>query len=141
MKALLIVLGLLGLLCLTGCSDEECATCPRLDEPAVAAYPIVGYWEAMECEGQCVADNNVSFTITLRRDRTYTQVECTDCTRTVNGRYDLQGDTLTLTPIDAPPVYMASSVWLCQIGPENMCWRRGECDLNPAWLFVRSTSN
>lgn len=91
--------------------------------------------------GACVANNNVSFTIRLRRDRTDTQVECTDYARTVNGRYDRQGDTLTLTPIDAPPVYMASSVWLCRIGPENMCRRRGECDLNPAGLFVRSTNN
>ncbi|MCB2230115.1 hypothetical protein KQH82_05310 [bacterium] len=142
MKALLIVSSLLALFCLSGCSDDDCATCPDITAPAATAtYSVVGYWEALECEGHCVADAQMSFSVTLRRDHTYTQVECTDCTRTVNGRYSLQGDTLTLTPIDAPPVYMANSVWICQVGPDFMCWRRGECDTSPAWLFVRSTSN
>lgn len=141
MKALLIVLGLLGLMCLAGCSDE-CATCPQIEEPAaLAAYPIVGYWEALECEGHGMSDSHLSFSVTLRRDRTYTQVECSDCTRIVNGHYTMLGDTLTLTPVDAPQVFMTPSIWVCQVGADTMCWRRGACDLSPAWLFVRSTSN
>lgn len=142
MKVLLVVWGLLAMSCLAGCSDDNCPTCPDITQPAAAAtYSLVGYWEALECEGHGVADAQMSFTITLRRDHTYTQVECTDRTRTVNGRYSLQGDTLILSPTDAPPVYMANSVWICEVGPDNMCWRRGECDTSPAWLFVRSTSN
>lgn len=142
MKALLIVSGLIALCFVAGCSEEDCATCPKSTELASpVVYPIVGYWEASQCEGQCVADAQVSFSITLRRDQTYTQIECSDCVRTVNGRYAVSGDTLRLTPIDAPPVYMTTSVWLCQVGPDNMCWRRGPCDMTPAWLFVRSTSD
>lgn len=137
MKHILLGLTLASLL-LVGCSDDTCLTCG--DPPAApnAVYPIVGFWCADACEGQPLEDG-MAHGVTIRRDGTYSEYDSDSCSLTYHGTYCLRGDTLVLTPDNAP--YPCYATWICDITLDSMTWRRRADDLNPAWVFLRSTSD
>jgi hypothetical protein len=90
------------------------------------------------CEGQPM-ENGMSHGITLRRDGTYTECDSDTCSLTYHGTYCQSGDSLMLTPTNAP--HPCCATWICEITLDSMIWRRQAADINPAWVFLRSTSN
>ena len=81
----------------------------------------------------------MSHAVTLRRDGTYTEYDSDSCSLTYHGTYSRLGDTLILTPANAPHPCFAT--WICTVTSDSMAWRRRATDINPAWVYVRATSN
>ena len=137
MKTTLLALVLSTLLLMT-CSDNDCTTCPDASVTPVQSFPIVGFWCADACEGQPM-EGGMAHAVTLRRDGTYTECDSDTSSLTYHGTYQLCGDTLMLTPENAPHPCMAT--WICEISADSMTWRRRAIDINPAWVYLRSTSD
>ncbi|MBU0983861.1 MAG: lipocalin family protein [candidate division Zixibacteria bacterium] len=141
MRFLVIMALGVGLCFVLGCSNEHCASCPDTEpvSPAGVAYSPVGYWVASVCEGMPIDDDSLQHTITLRADGSYTEFDCLESTRVVNGTYELDGSRLKLTPCDAPNC--GTATWCCDLQAADMILRHHDCDLNPAWVYNRSTVN
>ena len=138
MKRLVLLASLLVLTSILGCSDNDCPTCPTQTDPSAQPYPLVGYWEAVACEGMCVDDEPWIHAVSFRRDGTFSEYDSVLVTRITAGTYEYVGDALNLTVTD--PGTTTTAMWKCNISADSMTWCRCESENPPAWVFVRSTA-
>ena len=99
---------------------------------------MVGYWEAVECEGISLADEPYRHSITFRRDLSYLEYDSVLVARTTVGSYEHDGEALTLTPAAGSS---GCGVWVCRVTADTMTWCYCSSDHTPAWVYVRSTEN
>jgi len=138
MLKLSVCSSLLCLLLFVGCSDDVNHTNPASPTPDVAAYPLIGYWEAVQCEGMYVDDDPWIHAVSFRRDGSFSEYDSVLVSRVTVGTYVHETGSLLLSVPDASGTLEAT--WHCEIGVDTMTWCRCASENPPAWVFVRSTA-
>jgi hypothetical protein len=140
MRKVFVLLCLAGLLTVYGCNDSDGPAGPVEPTPTVPdgpTYSIIGYWQAIECEGQGIEQDPYAHGVSLRRDRTFAEYDSAGSLVVIQGTYRYADGELRLTPAEGS--FQSTAVWTCQVSADTMTWCRCPSESPAAWVFVRST--
>lgn len=129
---------LFSLLLIAGCSDNVSQANPTASTPSSAVYPLIGYWEAVQCEGMCVDEDPWVHAVSFRRDGSFCEYDSVLTSHVTIGTYDYENGSLVVTIPNASGALEAT--WHCEVGVDTMTWYRCASESPPAWVFVRSTA-
>lgn len=139
MKTLLLLALSAALVLSAACTDDDCATCPQVQSPEQpVTASIVGYWDAVTCEGMYVEDEQYVHSLTMRRDGSYTEYDSAVTSTCCDGTYELLDTQLKMTPDGSSD---CQATWVCRVTADTLVLCRCADDHTPAWVFVRSTEN
>ena len=138
MRTLLLLATCVVLTLLLACSDDDCVTCPEVQPPVQQSFPVVGYLDAVLCEGFYVEDDHYVHSLTMRRDGSYLEFDSATTATYCTGTYELLDNELVMMPDDMDGCRVT---WSCKVTVDSMVLCRCAGDYTPAWVFVRSTEN
>jgi len=140
MRLTLIVVCVACLSLVISCNDSSSPVAPGNGAPVApeaVEYSIIGYWQAVACEGQGIEVDPYVHGVSLRRDRTYVEYDSAGSLVVTPGEYRYADGELHMTPTDGP--FQTTAVWVCRVSADTMTWCRCGAENPAAWTYVRST--